>query len=303
MIIDSHCHIWEYKDTKKAYSYVSNTQDLINILNTHWVQKAICSPEPHWGLSFDENNTSHEETAAINNIPYGQDNISLLKLKKAYDISNILLPFRIIDTRKKIKEQIKLAEQQLKKDPLYGVKFHCQTLDVNIADIDNPTIMPFLKDAKLPVLLHTWIRKDKWLASHVLDAVEKHAEINFSIAHMGRFEKKFWDRYDKNWMPWNLFIDTSPFYAICNLSASYKDKERLERILDINYKNTEDCFKMFVEKYKENLMRGSDYPYISYPEYQWSYKENIDLLNTLDEETKWKISYRNTLKFLWNNIV
>jgi predicted TIM-barrel fold metal-dependent hydrolase len=180
------------------------------------------------------------------------------------------------------------------------MKFHCQVLDVNITDIDNPYVISFLKETRLPVLLHSWIRKDKRLSSNVFALAEKYPEIRFCIAHMWRFEKKFRDRCDKEGIPSNLFIDTSPFYTVCHLSEWYTDENILAKILKMDFKQTENIFKYFAERYQDNLMRGSDYPYISYPRYQWSYKENIDLLDTLDEELKIKISRKNALRFLWD---
>lgn len=281
------------------YKYTSNVHDLLTTLIWHGVEKAICSPEPHGWLISNQAMTDRQ-TIATKDIPYAQDNISLLELKEKYDINNIILPFRIIDTRRKVKEQIKTAEQNLKDKSFYWIKFHCQVLDANITDIDNTDIIPFLKESKLPVLLHSWIRKDKRLSSHIFALAEKYPEINFCTAHMWRFEKKFWDLCNNKGIPPNLFIDTSPFYTVCHLIDGYTDQNILAKILKLDFKQTKDIFKEFAERYQDNLMRGSDYPYTSYPWYQWSYKENIDLLGILDEATRTKISQKNTLHFLWD---
>lgn len=297
MIIDSHCHIWEYHDIKNWYTYSSNINELLTILTWNNIEKAICSPEPNWWLSYK----TISNYSNVDNIPYLQDNISLLEIKKDYDIDNIILPFWIVDTRTKVKDQIRIAQKKLQDKNIHWIKFHCQVLDVKITDIDNPYIMSFLKESKLPVLLHSGIRKNDWLSSKIFDIVEKYPEINFSIAHMWRFEKEFWDICEKKWVPSNLFIDTSPFYTICRLSDEYTQENIIAKILNMDYKKVKECFKEFSEKYQNHLMRGSDYPYISYPLHQWSYKENIDLIDTLDGDVKEKISSKNALKFLWYN--
>jgi hypothetical protein len=56
----------------------------------------------------------YNQRNAINSIPYAKDNISLIEIKKDYDTKDVLLPFRILDTRTKVKEQINIAEKSLK---------------------------------------------------------------------------------------------------------------------------------------------------------------------------------------------
>lgn len=292
-ILDSHTHI-DHLNRNSSYNYFTTMDKLIQVLSENNVKKAICSQMPY---STEYVNIPKGHRWDFWKIPFLLSNILLLEDKDKYDKQNNIIPFFNIHPDKFLTEQIKHIKNLLNHGYLcQGIKYHCQATSTHITSIENIELISLCSEYRLPILLHTWVSKN-WNAMNIFYFIKNNPKVNFSVAHLWRLHKLFWDTIVKEGMPNNLFIDLSPFFLV------YKTQKIKQCKPWINVTNIphEDLLKSICLKYPNNILWGTDFPFIKDPEIhpEGSYGENVDLLNVLPTKLQRKISYDNIIKFLW----
>jgi len=143
---------------------------------------------------------------------------------------------------------------------------------------------------------------------------ERNPDVRVCIAHTARFEKTVLEKAAKLE---NCFVDFSAFVIHCKLAAQNSHHIAAnEKRYKADFTNPVEVMTSIAETYQENMLWGTDTPF-----YYWIQKyhdsdgklvedrldckfdEEIKVLKSLHDELQKKISYSNTLHFLFGNKV
>ena len=292
-IIDSHTHI-DYLNRNESYDYLTTMQSLLDVLDDNNVKKAVCSQMPY---STEFVDIQRWNTGDYNKIPFLLSNILLLEDKDKYDVNDKIIPFFNIHPQKKLVEQLHYIKEII--DSWWQckwIKYNCQATNTNIDSINNPILIDFCREYKLPILLHTWVSKN-WNASNVFDFIKNTPDIKFSVAHLWRLHRLFRNMVKNEWIPQNMFIDISP-YKLVYLTQKVKQCKPWINLEDVDEKT---LLHSICVQYVDHIIRWTDFPFVWDEELykQWSYKENLLILDGLDPEIIKKITSINIKRFLW----
>ena len=130
------------------------------------------------------------------------------------------------------------------------------------------------------------------------------------IAHSAKFVKSVFDR--ANELP-NCFVDLSAFIIHCQLAAQNQEviPDKGNRF-DANYEQPFEVMKKLVDAYPETILWGTDSPYCYWIQKYYDsdgvlhdqrlkarYEDEICLLKKLPYDLIRKITYENTINFLF----
>lgn len=233
--------------------------------------------------------------------PYQTENEELIKSVDKYDKQGKILPFLCINPKIKVTEQLEGLFNLLKNNKVFGLKFH--TLDTNygIKDLFSDTeIISFCREFKLPIIIHSGDFNNIEDCKDIFKYADKNKDINFCIAHLMTFSEEFFKRM-KEYKNDNVFTDVSPFLSLCE----YVKETKPQGVLNLNYDDPKEVITSLFNDYKKFILWGSDEPFGKFrindkSETDYSLKEEIDFLYSLNEDIRKTIASDNSERFLFN---
>lgn len=292
MIIDSHSHITIDKTAIfKNYDIKRLTEEMnqngvdyaISFINP-FVKELLCPVDSKHKIQILDGYRDNELmiycTICKKIIYKGKDplrryNEKFLKICKK---DNRIIPFVFLSMSKNtINHEIDFFEENYK-NSFVGFKIHPT---INMRACDSIGII----NSSRPLIIHSGVESYA-NPNHCLE-LAKYYNGNISVAHCGRFNKKFFDNL-KNYQ--NVFIDTSPIIFLYNL---YKKKpNRLYGIFSL-IKNEEDLVNYLLTNVNiTRILFASDTPF-------GSLKDEVNFFKNIIIDEKDKIVYKNCINFLW----
>jgi predicted TIM-barrel fold metal-dependent hydrolase len=248
---------------------------------------------------------NYEESSAVGKkslYPYQVENEELIRAVEKYDKKEKILPFLCINPKVKVTEQLEGLYKLLKDNKVFGLKFH--TLDANSSIDDlfsSSEIISFCREHKLPIIIHSGNYNNVEDCKNIFEYAEKNKDLNFCVAHLMTFSEDFFKKM-KQYKYENVFTDVSPFLGLCE----YMKESKPEGSLNLDYNNPKKVIASIFNDYGKQILWGSDEPFGKFridneKEVDYSLKEEINFLYSLDENTRKTIASVNSERFLFNN--
>ncbi len=307
-IIDCHTHsagVDFFGVVRGHYPFSQDVDILSNRLKNNNIDYAITFPFPNTTFydisSFID--VFQYKPSGLSNFPFEQENINLINQLKHFQIDN-LLPFLSFSLNDKVEEQVQNLERLIKDNYVYGLKYHTFTDHHSALDILKHTrLIDCIKEHDLPLLIHSGQQK-MTSPLHIYELAKALPEVQICAAHLGRFNKKFWELITQQPLP-NLFVDMSPFINLHSRFALNKYKS--EETLDCDHYDVLKALLCICKLLPNNLLWGTDSPY-TYTQYIdgknkciISYEDEVNLLKKLNYQTVKKVASQNILRFLFGN--
>jgi len=320
-VIDVHTHVgiapkfyYQY-----GYPYALSLEDLIIRMEALGIDHSVVFP--FVDSAFYENDGQSSQIKATTrycDFPYQLENTNLLN--EIYEIfpeySGRTLPFLMFDPSRNTEQQANHMEALLEKSPVFGLKTASTYIQAFVNDLETKgkAILEFARKKQLPIVFHSAVHpEDPWASVYdIVDFAERHPDIRVCIAHSARFVKPVLEKANRLD---NCFVDFSAFIIHCKLAVQNSVHIALENIrFAADYSSPRSVMTRLTEAFPETMLWGSDTP-----AYYWiqkyytndgklvedslrcSYKEEAQLLNTLDDEVKFRIAYKNTLRFVFGD--
>jgi len=318
-IIDAHSHIGiNYKNyVNYSYPYCLSFEDLVVRMKHLRISYSVIFPMDSSYYTVEPGASKEIKTSEVfSKFPYEIENQSMLK--EIYEIfpeySDIALPFVMFDPSRKTKEQAELLEKLYKEYPLFGLKTVPTYIQAFVKDLETKgrPILDFAVKYSLPITFHSsYYKGDPWASVFdIIKFAEKYPEIRICIAHSARFVKSVLERASKLD---NCFVDLSAFHIHCILAQQGSPHISLERErMEADYSEPSSVMEKIVSNYPDTIIWGSDTPanYFIQKFYDvsgnlidMSLKSSFDMemkiLKSLSEDKISKITYKNTLKYLF----
>lgn len=287
VLYDIHTHIWIQKNNLYNEECFPRKNYILDLVNSYQgkIDKIVTFPMP----SITNNLT----------IPYLLENNNLLYTIENEKFEDKVLPFLCLHPKIKLSEQLENIYIIIKNYKIYWIKFH--TLDTNSSIDDffnNSEIISFLRDFKLPVLIHSanfeWVEN----CDNIFYYAEKYKDINILVAHMMWFSKVFFEKLRNfNWK--NLFFDTSPFLWMCNF---YKNFDFKNNTLNLDFSNPKKVLNFLYENYPNNIIWWSDQPFENFSDnwiISYNIKDELNFLFSFEHKIIRKIASENSENFLF----
>lgn len=318
-IIDAHTHIGiMYKNfLNYSYPYCLSFEDLVVRMKYLGINYSVIFPmySSYYAVDLNESKTVIT-TEEFSKFPYEIENQSLLK--EIYEIfpeySSRAIPFLMFDPSRKTKEQAELFEVLYKKYPVFGLKTCTTYIQSFVKDLETKG-KPILDSAlkyDLPITIHSsYDKNDPWAqASDIIEIAKNYPEIRICLAHSARFIKKVLDKAAELT---NCYVDVSAFDIHCqlareNLPCVPPEGERV----DADYNNPGAVIKKLVKDYPDTIIWGTDTPYnyfiqkfynakgeLTGSSLKSSFDKEIKILKELTDPEIEKISYQNSIKYLF----
>ncbi|MHC4884055.1 MAG: amidohydrolase family protein [Planctomycetota bacterium] len=319
-IIDCHTHVGidvgAY--THFAYPYCMSVEDLGVRMKTTGVDYAVAFPfasSAYYEVTREQQ-SAVTTTEAICRFPYEVENENLCReVTQVFpEYGERILPFAMFDPTRKAAEQADHLRRLHSEFGLFGLKC-CTTYNQSfVKDLDDAgaPLLDFAREFDLPILLHSaYHRDDPWAkVEECVDLAERNPSIRFCIAHTARFHQASLERGHGLS---NCFIDTSAFDIHCELTrqdhaAIPPNGERFAA----DYHQPSVAMKAIVEAYGDSMLWGSDIPANHFIQRFFdgdgkaidvTLKSRFDgeksLLDALSPQSREKVSWTNTLRFLF----
>ena len=318
-VIDCHTHIGIMIEEflTGAYPYAMSFEDLVVRMRLFGISRSAVFPcATSYYLKDKINVSDAAPEISFSAFPYEKENIRLFE--EIYSVfpeySDMALPFVMFDPSNKVEEQVELLERLIAEYPVYGMKTvtsYCRSF-VNDFDGKGSALKDFARKHDLPVIFHSsWQKEDIW--ANVFDIIkiaENNPDLRICAAHMARFSEEALRKADK--LP-NCFIDTAALKIHCDLAV--KNDAAIPQgdgRFNSDYSSPAKVLADLAHAYPDTIVWGSDTPWnyffrkFAYSdekiiEYNLksSYNSEILALNALKTELKRKVSYENTLNFLF----
>ena len=302
MIIDIHTHIgvsWK-RTFHNIYPSSQTVKDLVLKMELYGIDYAVTFP---FTSTLYDDPRYYNELVPIKfmDFPFKVENELMLSQIKHLGKGK-LLPFLIIDPKRKVKKQITQIEKWLKEYNIYGLKVHTKATRTRGDEMIGSPFMDLAKKHGLPILFHSYLQ-DITHPLPILKLALEYPEINICIAHWGGFIQEFYNELDRS-NPKNLFIDTSPIIAN-SLSIEADAKKRGFKILDINYPDPKCMILDMMKKYEDRIIFGTDEPFTTYinplegeNSIFSDLGKELETLKGLNKDLFEKITYKNAKRFL-----
>lgn len=318
-IIDAHAHSGiMYKNyLNYSYPYCLSFEDLAIRMKYLGIDVSVVFPmdSSYYTIDLYESPTV-TTTDLFSKFPYEIENQNLLK--EIYEIfpeySDKALPFVMLDPSRKTKEQAELFESLYKTYPVFGLKTCTSYIQSFVKDLDTTgkPILDFALRHDLPMTIHSsYDKDDPWAPTiDILNLAGSHPELRICIAHSARFAKS---ALDKAAELDNCYVDLSAFDIHCQLAtmdhgAVAPKDERVEA----DYNTPSSVMKKLISDYPDTIVWGTDFPanyYISKAynvkgeligiTLKSSFDKEMNILKELSDIEIEKITYRNTIKYLF----
>ncbi len=317
--IDAHTHIgispkFYYQF---GYPYALSLEDMVVRMEMTGIDHSVVFPFVDSAYYEDDSDSPVIKTTTRHcQFPYELENRNLLN--EIYEIfpehSRKVLPFFMFDPSRKTEEQARHMEELSEKYPVFGLKTASTYIQAFVNDLDTKgkPILDFAKKRNLPVTFHSsFFHDDPWAnVNDIVDFAERNPEVRVCIAHTARFTHSVLEKADRLD---NCFVDLSAFIIHCKLAVQQSPhvaggEERFPG----DYSNPLSVMIELAETYPGTILWGTDTPFYYWIQKYYSadgtlheerldcgYKEESQLFNQLSEEIKARISYHNTIRYLF----
>lgn len=303
-LIDIHTHAegFDYYNFSHGLTPTSmETLFLSQVIDRSKIDFAIAFPIQNTLYFTPSSYISNESFSAsgVMDFPFQLENIRLLQSIKNLEIKN-LLPFLSFSLNDKVAEQVEFLETKISDDYVYGLKYHPQCDRHNILDIENhPKLIKILKEYNLPILVHSG-KSAVANPINVLKFALNNPDIRICVAHLGRFNELFFNKYFQQPIK-NLYFDMSPFdflFQTVNKENAF--------FYELRSKDKKGAIQRIYELLGPNLLWGSDYPWINpldicnvSEKSNMTYDSVVETLFSATEEIVNNVSNRNILDFIY----
>jgi hypothetical protein len=304
--VHTHCGAEHTGFLFRRYPSSQSVKDLVDKLNRNSVDFAVAFPFAASYYYFDFRRFVDHlmlEPLPAEPFPYRAANQQLFYEVKLFGEGKII-PFPMIFPGVEDIQQIEYLDNLGKNDKLFGLKLHTLMTHVASSKLAETEYLALAEKYNVPLLIHTGHDPES-RPEQVLELAVRYPHLRFCIAHVGRFEKCVFDDLSKLKTN-NLFFDTSPFLAICYLTPHDQEQGQGGEKLPLPYHNPQQALLDLYHLYPEGLMWGTDEPWTSVVDnrkqqvlIRADYEDEKALLDTLPPLIKEKISYQNTLRFLF----
>jgi len=320
-IIDVHTHVgispkFYYQS---GYPYALSLEDLVIRMEVLGINHSVVFPFVDSAFYENDNQSSKiKTTTKYCNFPYELENKNLLnEVNEIYSVQNHkALPFLMFDPSREAEKQAGLLEELSEKYPVFGLKTATTYIQSFINDLETKgkPILDIARNKELPIIFHSSVHpEDPWASVHdIVDFAERHPDIRVCIAHSARFEKSVLDKADRLD---NCFVDFSAFKIHCKLAVQNSPSIATEEIRFLSdYNNPLSVMTRLAEAYPNIMLWGSDTPFYYWiqkyytgdgklveDKLQCGYKEEAQLLNSLPDEIKTRIAYKNNIRFIFGD--
>jgi len=300
-IIDCHLHVGcnYYSLYKEKYPTTQNIYDLSMKLKRNNVSFGCLSPMPST-LYYDQRILAEKniiKKSKMQNFPYEIENKTLIREINKH--GHNFVPFVCINPNEGIEEQINLIENISNENRIYGFKFHPITLHCEITKLIDTEFIRYAQKHNIPFQIHSG--DDPYSNPYdILNISKEYPNINFCIAHFGRFNKSFLETIFCS-SPANLYFDLAPFLVLVELARLNFNSGHFH---DLVLETPEKIIKIILSKLAKNVIWGTDEPFTQINEIALTdsnndtYTTEVNFLKSLDTNIKNSISFTNTLKYL-----
>lgn len=297
--IDAHSHacgINMYAFQHTNTHMVQNMSDLSKKMKEQEIDYFIVFPMPS-AIYFD---TRTFKKSGLEDWPYQLNNKALIyetELSGAH-----ALPFLIVHPTEKIDLQIAYLETLAQSYSIFGLKFHPISCHQKTNSLNNSAFLEFMRKYNLPMTVHSGCNDEYSNPNQIFPILERNPDLTFCIAHSGDFDTQFITRA-KEFR--NLFIDCSPFDAMC---AKFSKLNNLDGKLRLNLDVPFEALQQLYDLIPEQLMWGSDEPWTKLMDsmgriqVETSLSQAKNTLDSIPSDIKKQISYYNTLRYLQANL-
>lgn len=317
--IDVHAHIgvspkfyYQY-----GYPYALSLEDLVIRMEMLGIDHSVVFPFVDSAFYEDDFQSSKIKTTTRHcQFPYELENRNLLnEVNEIFpEHSQKVLPFFMFDPSRNTEEQAGHMEELSEKYAVFGLKTATTYIQAFINDLGTKgqPILNFAKKRDLPIIFHSSVHPDDpWAsANDIVDFAERHPEIRVCIAHTARFTEPVLEKADRLD---NCFVDLSAFIIHCKLVNENSPSIAAAAIrFEADYNDPLAVMTRLVDAYPDTILWGTDTPFYYWIQKYYTgdgklqedrlacgYKEEAQLLHSLSAETKTKIAYKNTMRFLF----
>jgi len=318
-IIDVHTHVGISQKFyyQNGYPYALSLEDLIIRMEVLGIDHSVVFP--FVDSAFYENDNQSSKIKTINrycSFPYELENRNLLnEINEIFPEYNYkALPFLMFDPSRETEKQAAHLEELSEKYPVFGLKTATTYIQSFVNDLETKgkPILNFVRKNNLPIVFHSAVHpEDPWASvNDIVDFAERHPDIRVCIAHSARFVKPVLQKADHLD---NCFVDLSAFIIHCKLVMQNSQSIATEETRFLSdYNDPLSVMNQLAESYPETILWGSDTPFyywiqkyytgdgkLAEDKLQCGYKEEAQLLNSLSDEIKTRIAYKNNIRFIF----
>lgn len=304
--VHSHCGFGQYNVIKRRYPSSQSVIDLASKTKSAGIEYAVSFPFPGSSYYFDIAESAKGNLHVPNPIeefPYHFANRQLF-----YEVSlfgdDRILPFANIYPKYEEQKQADYLEQLAKEKVLFGLKLHTLATQSSASSLKDSPFLEIADHYSLPILVHSGPDEISY-PMHIVKLAEQYASVRFCIAHAARFEKKIFDHITENKIK-NVFVDTSPFISLAKLTPLDVERNVGNEKLSLPYGNPKLALLEFCQLFPDIVVWGTDEPWTTITDdhrgdilLKATYKDEVNLLQSLPESVKKKISHENTNLFLF----
>jgi predicted TIM-barrel fold metal-dependent hydrolase len=220
----------------------------------------------------------------------------------------------MFDPSRETEKQAVSLEELSEKHLVFGLKTATTYIQAFVNDLETKgkPILDFSQKKQIPIVFHSAINPaDPWASVYdIVDFAERHPDIRVCIAHSARFVKPVLEKAGRLA---NCFVDLSAFIIHCKLALQNSAAVATKNIrFAADYSQPLAAMTRLAETYPDTVIWGSDTPF-----YYWiqkyftgegelvedklpcGYKEEAQLLNNLPIEIKTRITYTNSMRFIF----
>ncbi len=318
-IIDIHTHVGISQKFyyQFGYPYALSLEDLIIRMDTLGIDHSVVFP--FVDSAFYENDIESsiiKTTTRYCNFPYELENKNLLnEINEIFpEYSQKALPFLMFDPSRETDKQAAHMEELSEKFPVFGLKTATTYIQAFVNDLETKgkPILDFARKKQIPIVFHSAVHPDDPWASvyDIVDFAERNSDIRVCIAHSARFVKPVLEKADRLD---NCFVDFSAFIIHCKLAVQNSPAVAPEDIrFTADYGDPLTVMTRLAEAYPDTMLWGSDTPFYYWIQKYYTgdgktvedrlhcgYKEETQLLNDLPKDIKTRISYKNSMRFIF----
>ncbi len=320
-VVDAHTHVGISPRfySQYGYPYALSFEDLNLRMKVLGIDYSVVFPFVD-SRYYEYDNDSAEITTTTKhcNFPYELENKNLLN--EIYNIfpkySHKALPFLMFDPSRETEKQADFMEGLMEKYPVFGLKTASTYIQSFISDLEikGKPILDLVRKKELPITFHSSVHpKDPWAGVNDILTFAKHnPDIRVCIAHSARFLKPALQEADKLE---NCFVDLSAFIIHCRLAVQNSKNIAVPGLrFDADYEDPLSVMFKLAKTYPDTIIWGSDTPFnywiqkyhtadgkLIEDRLDCRYDEESQLLKGLSSEIRTKITYTNTMRFLFGS--
>ncbi|MCF7688867.1 MAG: amidohydrolase [Cephaloticoccus sp.] len=239
-------------------------------------------------------------------VPYAFENERMLR--EVYELyprlGRHVLPFAILDPLREPAAQLKKLRELKAKYPFHGLKIQATIIKSDVLALLGPGrgFLEFAEEFNLPFIIHSSVApEDTWSqASSILKVAEATPNVRFCLAHSCRFDRECLVRVAA--LP-NTWFDCSAHRIHCEcVGLGMPNVATAARRFDADYRDPTAVLRALAETYPTKLIWGSDTPFQSYVDSQYSlistYADELACVHALPAALKPAVTQDNLLHLL-----